>query len=93
LEPKREVETPKAPPKAIDERIYTCPMHPEVRQKGPGQCPKCGMDLEPATASLEEEPESDPMWRRFWVSAVLTVPLFAIAMSEMIPGQPLQEAI
>src|SRR5262245_9446081 len=42
-------------PKADDARTYTCPMHPEIRQIGPGSCPKCGMALEPVVASLEEE--------------------------------------
>jgi P-type Cu+ transporter len=73
-----------------DERIYTCPMHPEVRQKGPGTCPKCGMALEPEMAlSAEEEvnPELVDMTHRFWVSLVLTIPVLAIAMSEMLlPG-------
>ena len=62
--------------------MYTCPMHPEVRQIGPGSCPKCGMALEPETITLEEEDTSelDAMTRRFWVCAVLTVPLVAFAM-------------
>jgi len=68
-----------------DNRIYTCPMHPEVRQIGPGSCPKCGMALEPEEISLEEEanPELIDMTRRFWISAVLTVPLVVIAMAMM----------
>jgi P-type Cu+ transporter len=73
-----------------DERTYTCPMHPEVRRKGPGTCPKCGMALEPEMAlSAEEEvnPELVDMTHRFWVSLVLTIPVLAIAMSEMLlPG-------
>jgi P-type Cu+ transporter len=64
---------------------YTCPMHPEVRQHGPGSCPKCGMDLEPETVSAEEEesPELRDMTRRFWISLCLTIPLLVIAMAEM----------
>ena len=64
---------------------YTCPMHPEVRQQGPGSCPKCGMDLEPETVSAEEEesPELRDMTRRFWISLCLTIPLLVIAMAEM----------
>lgn len=56
---------------------YTCPMHPEVRQKGPGACPKCGMALEPVALTAEEEanPELKHMQRRFWVCAALTLPL------------------
>ena len=111
-------------------RVYTCPMHPEVRQSHPGPCPKCGMALEPvaATAAKTEyvcpmhpqivraEPGSCPicgmtlearvvsgdegesaeltdMTRRFWVCVALAVPLLLLAMSDMIPGQPVQHAI
>src|SRR6267378_2945532 len=67
-------------------RIYVCPMCAEVRQVGPGPCPKCGMALEPRTVTLgeEENPELRDMTRRFWVSATLTVPLLAIAMGSML---------
>lgn len=75
-----------SPPKSSDKNtLYTCPMHPEVEQIGPGSCPKCGMDLEPKTPGLEEE-QDDPMLRRFWVSLVPTVLVFIIAMSEMVPS-------
>jgi Cu+-exporting ATPase len=62
--------------------IYTCPMHPEVRQVGPGSCPKCGMALEPleVTAEPVEDPELIDMERRFRVSAVLAAPLVVVAM-------------
>jgi Cu+-exporting ATPase len=65
---------------------YTCPMHPEIVQQGPGTCPICGMALEPRMPVLgaRPDPELREMTRRFWVSAVLFVPLFAIAMSEMV---------
>lgn len=68
--------------------IYTCPMHPEIRQKGPGNCPICGMALEPEEVSLNEEPNHEliDMTKRFKWSAFFSVPLFAIAMSEMIPS-------
>lgn len=68
--------------------IYTCPMHPEIRQVGPGSCPICGMALEPETVSLEDgpDPELVDMTRRFWVSALFTLPLFVYAMSDMVPG-------
>jgi Cu+-exporting ATPase len=71
---------------------YTCPMHPEVRQPGPGSCPKCGMALEPATvaAGEEENRELADMRRRFLVCVLLTVPLFLAAMGEFIPGRPLE---
>ena len=75
---------------------WTCPMHPEVVQDHPGSCPKCGMALEPRTIALdaeEENPELADMSRRFWVSAALAIPLLVIAMSDMIPGQPLQQAV
>jgi Cu+-exporting ATPase len=59
--------------------IFTCPMHPEVRQEGPGACPKCGMALEPETITLEEDTtELRDMSRRFWVSVLFFVPLLAI---------------
>ena len=69
---------------------YTCPMHPEVTQSGPGSCPICGMALEARTVSVVEEsnPELEGMLRRFWISTALTVPVFLLAMSEMIPGRP-----
>ncbi|MBT8427656.1 MAG: heavy metal translocating P-type ATPase [Erythrobacter sp.] len=68
--------------------IYTCPMHPEIRQPGPGSCPICGMALEPETVSLGDgpDPELVDMRRRFWWSALLTLPLFVYAMSDMAPG-------
>ncbi len=69
---------------------YTCPMHPEVVQRGPGACPICGMALEPKSALAEEaeNPELKDMARRFWVSAALSLPLLVLAMSEMVPGLP-----
>ena len=74
---------------------YTCPMHREVVSDEPGSCPICGMALEAVTVSAEEEsnPELDDMWRRFVISCVFTVPVFGLAMSEMIPGRPLQQAL
>ena len=65
--------------------IYTCPMDPEVRQIGPGACPKCGMALEPVTVSREEQtnPELRLMALRFWVCLALTAPLIIMAMSAM----------
>ena len=65
-----------------DHRLYTCPMHPEVEQVGPGSCPKCGMALEPKAVSAEEEenPEYRYMRNRFWVAAVFTLPIVLIAM-------------
>jgi Cu+-exporting ATPase len=61
---------------------YTCPMHPQVRQMGPGNCPICGMALEPvlATAEQGESPELRDMTKRFWIGTALTVPVFALEM-------------
>lgn len=76
-------------PEASQDAIYTCPMHPEVEQVGPGTCPKCGMALEPKTLTLEEEeenPEYKDMLRRFVLGAILAVPVVLIAMRSMIPG-------
>jgi Cu+-exporting ATPase len=74
---------------------YTCPMHPEVVQPAPGSCPKCGMALEPRTISVEEEenPELLDMTRRFWISLAMTLPVLVLAMSDMIPGQPVQQVL
>jgi P-type Cu+ transporter len=62
--------------------IYTCPMHPEIRQNGPGTCPICGMALEPAVATetTGPNPELADMNRRFWIALVLTLPVFALEM-------------
>jgi len=120
-------------PQTVDGRVYTCPMHPEVRQEVPGSCPKCGMALEPLaptaptvarveytcpmhprivrsepgacpicgmaleprtiSAEEEENPELRNMTRRFWVSTVLTLPLLASVMGDMLPGQPLRHLV
>ncbi|GEN05488.1 Cu+-exporting ATPase [Myxococcus fulvus] len=74
---------------------YVCPMHPEVVREGPGSCPICGMALEPRTVLPEDtpDPELTSMWRRFLVGMGLTVPLLVLAMSDMIPGQPVQHAV
>lgn len=69
---------------------YICPMHPEVRQNAPGTCPKCGMalELEASTPGAEEveDPELRAMTIRFWIAAILTVPVFLLAMAHMVPG-------
>ncbi|MEO8779527.1 MAG: heavy metal translocating P-type ATPase [Rhodanobacter sp.] len=67
---------------------YTCPMHPEVEQVGPGACPKCGMALEPMMPSLEagDDGELTTMTRRFWLLVALTVPVFALAMGPHMFG-------
>ena len=82
----------KAPQQHVE---YTCPMHPEIVRDAPGSCPICGMALEPMTVTLEEEEnhELTDMRRRFWLSVVLTIPLFVIGMSDQIPGAPLQRLV
>jgi Cu+-exporting ATPase len=79
---------PESVPMAATRTQYTCPMHPEIERDAPGDCPICGMALEPVTVTVEEQenPELVDMSRRFWVSAVLTLPLLVIAMGGMIPG-------
>jgi Cu+-exporting ATPase len=73
---------------------WTCPMHPQIVRDQPGTCPICGMALEPRTVSMDEEnPELRDMSRRFWVSVVLTLPVFLLGMSDLLPGQPVQHAI
>jgi Cu+-exporting ATPase len=72
---------------------YVCPMHPEIVRNEPGNCPICGMALEPKVISAGEEPHAEltDMKRRFRVSLVLTIPVLIAAMGEMIPGQPLRQ--
>jgi len=76
---------------ALTKTEYTCPMHPEIVRDGPGTCPKCGMALEARTVALADEknPELEDMTRRFWVGAALSIPVLLVAMSDMLPGQPL----
>jgi len=89
--PDRFVGSPKPgalnPPSEIVQGFYTCPMHPEIRQPGPGSCPKCGMALEPEmiTAEEEENPELTDMTRRFWIGAGLSLPVFILGMLEIYP--------
>ncbi|MFY0698124.1 MAG: copper-translocating P-type ATPase [Balneola sp.] len=72
--------------------IYTCPMHPEVEQKGPGSCPKCGMDLVPKEADESaEQKKYKALLKKFWIAVAFTLPIFIIAMSEMISENPLYE--
>ena len=90
LASKREPET------AIPGAIYTCPMHPEIRQEGPGACPICGMALEPETVTAEAPVNHElvDFTRRFWIALVLTVPVFGLEMGghlldlhRLLPGQ------
>ena len=71
---------------------YTCPMHPEIRQKGPGFCPICGMALERVNVTFEEQPneELEDMTRRFWWSLALTMPILGLMIAEFLPGDLLK---
>jgi Cu+-exporting ATPase len=79
---------PTDPTTARPDAIYTCPMHPEVRQIGPGSCPICGMALEPVEITAEAPPNHElaDMTRRFWIGLALTVPVFVLEMGSHIPG-------
>ena len=68
--------------------IYTCPMHPEIEQDRPGDCPKCGMTLEPKTIGGEEEEprETRSLSQKFWIALGLTIPVLLLAMGHAIPG-------
>jgi Cu+-exporting ATPase len=70
------------------ETIYTCPMHPEVRQVGPGHCPRCGMALEPMLPSADEDDGGGlrALTRRFWTLVALTIPVFLLAMGPHLFG-------
>ncbi|MGE0519870.1 MAG: heavy metal translocating P-type ATPase [Candidatus Binatia bacterium] len=86
---------PLAPPRPVTRIEYTCPMHPEIVRDAPGACPICGMALEPRTVTAAEEvnPELLDMLRRFRVCAPLAAAVFALSMSEMLPGQPLHSRL
>jgi len=78
------------------ETIYTCPMHPEVRQGHPGDCPKCGMHLEPLSPSGEENEDQKQIHslsRKFWVGLALTAPLVVLVLGEMMPVVNIQALI
>jgi P-type Cu+ transporter len=75
--------------------IYTCPMHPEIRQVGPGSCPICGMALEPVSVTAEAAPNEEliDMTRRFWIGTALAVPLVVLEMGSHFPGLNLHHHI
>ena len=81
---------PTAVADAAGKTIFTCPMHPEVQQDHPGDCPKCGMALEPVTTAAGaddgDNAELGDMSRRFWIGAALALPVFVLAMSHLIPA-------
>ena len=78
----------KTAPVVPEGAIYTCPMHPQIRQVGPGSCPICGMALEPAIATAEAGPNAEliDMSRRFWIGLVLSLPVFALEMGGHLIG-------
>ncbi|MCB4824871.1 heavy metal translocating P-type ATPase [Roseicella aerolata] len=84
-----------APTAAEKAAIYTCPMHPEIRQQGPGNCPICGMALEPLEVTAEAAPNEElaDMTRRFWVGLVLTLPILVLEMGAHIPGLDLHHLV
>ncbi|MBU4135799.1 MAG: YHS domain-containing protein, partial [Alphaproteobacteria bacterium] len=87
-EPDRYLGEKPQPAPVVPGAIYTCPMHPEVRQEGPGSCPICGMALEPETVTAEAPVNHEliDFTRRFWVSLVLTLPVFALEMGGHLTG-------
>ena len=96
IETTKAIEAKSSPPTEVPasgKTMYTCPMHPEVQQDHPGNCPKCGMTLELMTpkattdgAAEEENTELRDMTRRFWIGAALTLPVFLLAMAHLIPA-------
>jgi Cu+-exporting ATPase len=94
----RPISKPPAPPateRMVDGAIYTCPMHPQIRQVGPGNCPICGMTLEPVTATAAVGPNRElaDMTRRFWIGLILTLPVFILEMGGHIPGLGLHDLV
>ncbi len=79
---------PRAELIAVPGAIWTCPMHPEIRQNGPGPCPICGMALEPEVVTLQDGPNAElqDMTRRFWIGLILALPVFAIEMGGHLTG-------
>jgi Cu2+-exporting ATPase len=72
--------------------VYTCPMHPEIEKNGPGSCPKCGMDLVPKEADQSaEQKKYKKLLKKLWAAVAFTLPIFIIAMSEMLEPNPLYE--
>ncbi|WP_437398253.1 heavy metal translocating P-type ATPase [Flagellimonas lutimaris] len=75
---------------AGSKQLWTCPMHPEVVEDGPGSCPKCGMDLVPKEPEASaEEKTYKKLLKKFWIALAFTLPIFLIAMSDMITNNPL----
>jgi Cu+-exporting ATPase len=81
-------DAPPPEPEATPGAMWTCPMHPQIRQEGPGTCPICGMALEPEEPTLDDRPNPElvDFTRRLWVSAILAVPLLAVSMGAEMLG-------
>ncbi|HTW89342.1 MAG TPA: heavy metal translocating P-type ATPase [Candidatus Binataceae bacterium] len=92
LHPEPETAARKPVPPGV---IYTCPMHPEIRRDAPGACPICGMALEPLEPQADAgvDPELVDMTRRFWISALLAIPVLLLEMSDIVPSLPVQRAL
>lgn len=79
---------------ATSDTQYTCPMHPEIIKDEPGSCPICGMDLVPMEPDLSaEEKTYKKLLKKFWIAVAFTLPIFIIAMSEMLPNNPLYDVL
>jgi Cu+-exporting ATPase len=88
-DPKKYLDKASQPPAPVIEgAIYTCPMHPQIRQVGPGSCPICGMGLEPEVATAEAQPNAEliDMTRRLWIGLALTLPVFVLEMGSHLTG-------
>ena len=90
-DPEKHLGPPVPPPPPAAGTTYTCPMHPEIVRDAPGACPICGMALEPTMPSVEDgpNPELQDMSRRFWIAAALGLPVFLLAMGDMVFGMGL----
>ena len=82
-------------PMVVPGTMFICPMHPQIRQAGPGNCPICGMALEPETVSLEDKPNPElaDMTRRFWIGGALALPILLLEMGGHVPGLGLSHLI
>jgi len=95
-DPARYRDGPPAPEPAPAGTLYTCPMHPEIVQEGPGSCPKCGMALEPMGVPSADDgpnPELVDMTRRFWVSLALSLPILALEMGRHLLDLPVERMV
>src|ERR1700710_2608971 len=90
----KKVETSRAASPVTD-AIYTCPMHSQIRHDGPGNCPICGMTLEPLVETAIDRPNAEltDMWRRFWIGLALTIPVFVLEMGSHIPALGLDNVV